>query len=170
VVRSGQLRVADRLVEAGTMVAAGRDLDCAFLKLLAESTGQPLVLLSRHAEHERVEASGAVELLSISLQELVLLLGPSAALLDDERAKVHVLRGAPCLHHLSDAQLLPLCHAAVAAEWAAGDVIIAEGSPHEAVRPPHPNLPPDPRAPRPLTDRVSAAAVGCRCTWWRTAR
>jgi len=133
--RSGAVRIGQDILGKGTILAAGRPLDCALISLIAEAAGQDIKLISWGTETPRILAVNdePVELLSMSLQEFMLLLGPSPALLAEKKAVRCVLRDVAALATLSDEQLEPLVVAATPCEFAAGMEVIREGDAGEAI-------------------------------------
>lgn len=126
-VRSGSLRYGRDVVGEGAMVVAGRPLDVALLSVGAELTGQRVVHATWGSEVISIVAEEDCELLAISLQEFVLLLGASEELLADLRSIRQLLRDVPGLTMLSDDKLERLAAAATVRTLEAGTQLYLEG-------------------------------------------
>jgi len=132
-VRSGSLRHGRNIIPQGSMVVSGRPLDVALCSVAAELTGQPVVHATWGSEVPCIVAEEDSELLAISLQEFVLLLGASEELLTDPRAIRRLLRDVPDLTALSDDKLEQLAACAAVRSFEAGEKLCSTGEVAERV-------------------------------------
>jgi CRP-like cAMP-binding protein len=132
-VRSGSVRHGRTVVGEGAMVVTGRPLDVALLSVAAELTGQRVVHAAWGSEVPSIVAEEDCELLAISLQEFVLLLGASEELLADPRSIRQLLRDVPDLTMLSDEKLEQLVARAAVRSLEAGTQLYVEGELAERV-------------------------------------
>lgn len=126
-VRSGSARHGRTVVDEGAMVVTGRPLDVALLSVAAELTGQRVVHAAWGSEAPSIVAEEDCELLAISLQEFMLLLGASEELLADPRSIRQLLRDVPDLTMLSDEKLERLAAGATVRSLEAGTQLYVEG-------------------------------------------
>ena len=110
------------------MLVAGRPLDTALFATVCQSSNQAFVPLVTGGSGElRLQAQGQTEVLSMSLQELLLLLGPPPVGLMEPRLLATMLRGVPLLTLMTDIEVEALAATMQPCSHEAGQVIMAEG-------------------------------------------
>ena len=113
---------------AGSVLVAGRPLDTALFATVCQSSNQAFVPLVTGGSGElRLQAQGQTEVLSMSLQELLLLLGPAPVGLMEPRLLATMLRGVPLLTLMTDKEVAALAATMEPCSHEAGEVIMAEG-------------------------------------------